>query len=413
MIELAQKNDCTGCSACYAACAKGAISMAPDAEGFLHPIIDSAKCVNCGLCAKACPVLVRPAPRKPLAIFAAKANDDELRMRSSSGGVFSLLARSVIVDGGIVFGASFDHNDRRVIHKSAENEEELDDLRGSKYAQSDMGETFKRVKTELTKSRKVLFSGTPCQVAGLKLFLGKEYDNLLLVDVICHAAPSPLAWRKFLEKRLAVAYTDRVGGLRDIMRISFRRKNCGWKRFSLSIRFANDNEYLKDLTEDTFLRGFLSELYNRPSCHACKCRELRSGSDLTIADYWRVHEKFPQMDDDKGTSLILVNTDKGEKYWRDINAALTVVTSDYDDALRINPALIKSSQPHKNRKRFFGSIKDSDFDELTNRLLIRPLWRKVGSRIKRGLLKVVRGLGLVVLCVNCDVNLLCKFTELM
>lgn len=140
MIELAQKNDCTGCSACYAACAKGAISMAPDAEGFAHPQIDSAKCVNCGLCTKACPVLVRPAPRKPLAVFAAKA-DDELRMRSSSGGVFSLLARLVIADGGIVFGAGFDHNDWRVVHKSAENEEELEDLRGSKYVQSDMGET--------------------------------------------------------------------------------------------------------------------------------------------------------------------------------------------------------------------------------------------------------------------------------
>ena len=383
MIELAQKNDCTGCSACYAACAKGAISMTPDAEGFLHPIIDSAKCVNCGLCVKTCPVLVRPAPRKPLAVFAAKANDDDLRMRSSSGGVFSLLARAVIADGGIVFGAGFDHNDWRVIHKSAENEEELDDLRGSKYVQSDMGETYKRVKTELTKNRKVLFSGIPCQVAGLKLFLGKEYDNLLLVDVICHAAPSPLAWRKFLEKRLAVAYTDRAGGLRDIMRISFRRKNCAWKRYSLSLRFANDNEYLKDLTEDTFLRGFLSELYNRPSCHACKCRELRSGSDLTIADYWRVHEKFPQMDDDKGTSLILVNTDKGEKYWSDINAALTVVASDYDDAVRINPAILRSSPPHNKRHRFFELLHKRDFDKLVVQLLKRPLWRRAVSKIKR------------------------------
>ena len=383
MIELAQKNDCTGCSACYAACARGAILMVSDAEGFSHPQIDSAKCVNCGLCAKACPVLVRPAPRKPLAIFAAKANDDELRMRSSSGGVFSLLARAVIAEGGIVFGAGFDHNDWRIIHKSAENEGELDDLRGSKYVQSDMGETYKRVRVELAKNRKVLFSGTPCQVSGLKLFLGKEYDNLLLVDVICHAAPSPLAWRKFLEKRLATAYSNGVGGFRDVIRISFRRKNCGWKRFLLSLRFANDNEYLKDLTEDTFLRGFLSELYNRPSCHACMCRELRSGADLTIADYWRVHEKFPQMDDDKGTSLILVNTDKGEKYWRDINAALTVVTSDYDDAVRINPSLLRSSPPHNNRQRFFALLHKRDFDKLVVQLLKRPLWRRVASKIKR------------------------------
>ena len=384
MISLAAYTDCTGCSACYAACAKGAISMTPDSEGFLRPVIDSAKCVNCGLCVEASPVLVRPAPRKPLSVFAAKANDDELRMRSSSGGVFSILARSVIAEGGIVFGAGFDHNDWRVIHKSAENEEELEDLRGSKYVQSDMGETFKRVRAELTKNRKVLFSGTPCQVAGLKLFLGKEYDNLLLVEVICHATPSPLAWRKFLEKRLAVAYTDRAGGFRDIMRISSRRKNCGWKRFSLSLRFANDNEYLKDLTEDTFLRGFLSELYNRPSCHACKSRELRSGADLTIADYWRVHEKFPQMDDDKGTSLILVNTDKGEKYWSDISAALTVVSSDYDDAVRINPALVKSPVPHRNRARFFNvACKAKDFDVIAVKLLMLPVMNRIKARIKR------------------------------
>jgi hypothetical protein len=168
------------------------------------------------------------------------------------------------------------------------------------------------------------------------------------------------------------------------MRISFRRKNCGWKRYSLSLRFANDNEYLKDLTEDTFLRGFLSELYNRPSCHDCKCRELRSGADLTIADYWRVHEKFPQMDDDKGTSLILVNTDKGEKYWSDINAALTVVPSDYDDAVRINPALVKSPLPHRNRARFFNvACKAKDFDVIVVKLLMLPLMNRIKARIKR------------------------------
>ena len=383
MIELAQNNDCTGCSACYAACAKGAISITPDAEGFAHPQIDSAKCVNCGLCVKACPVLAKHSPRTPLAVYAAKAKDDELRLKSSSGGVFSLLARAVIAEGGVVFGAGFDHSDWHVMHKSAENEEELEDLRGSKYVQSEMGDTYKRVRDELTKNRKVLFSGTPCQVSGLRLFLGKEYDNLLLVDVICHATPSPLAWRKFLEKRLATDYTDRAGGFRDIMRISFRRKNCGWKRFSLSLRFANDNEYLKDLTKDSFMRGFLAELYNRPSCHNCHSRELKSGSDLSIADYWRVHEKFPQMDDDKGTSLILVNTDKGEKYWSGINAALTEVPSDYDDAVRINPAILRSSPPHNKRQRFFKLLHKRDFDKLVVQLLKRPLWRRAASKFKR------------------------------
>lgn len=383
------KKLCTGCSACYAACAKGAISMTPDAEGFSHPIIDSAKCVNCGLCAKACPVLVRPAPRKPLAVYVAKAKDDELRMKSSSGGVFSLLARQVIFEGGIVFGAGFDHKDWHVMHKSAESEEELDDLRGSKYVQSEMGDVFRRVKTELESGRKVLFSGTPCQVAGLRLYLGKNYENLLLVDVVCHAAPSPLAWRKFLEKRAEAYYNDRVGGIMEIRRISFRRKDCGWKRYSLSLRFANDKEYLEDLTKDTFLRGFLSELYNRPSCHDCKCRELKSGSDLTIADYWRVHEKFPEMDDDRGASLVLVNTCKGETIWSNISNIADVSLSDFADAIRTNPAIVKSSPPNRNRARFFRAVHNKNFDRLVISLVRRPLWRRVGSRVKRMLKKVL------------------------
>lgn len=382
MTILTDTGRCSGCSACYAICGSEAISMAADAEGFLHPLIDPAKCVDCGLCAKACPALVCQSPREPLAVFAAKANDDDLRMRSSSGGVFTLLSRAVIADGGIVFGAGFDHSDWRVVHKSAENEEELEDLRGSKYVQSDMGDTYKCVKAELRKNRNVLFTGTPCQIAGLRLFLGKEYDNLLLVDVICHAAPSPLAWRKYLENRLATDCADRTGGLKDIMSISFRRKNSGWKRYSLSLRFANDEEYLKRQTQDTFLRGFLSELYNRPSCHQCSLRELKSGSDITIGDYWNVHEKFPEMDDDKGTSLILLNTDKGKTAFNNIYKALTVTESDFFDAARINPAIVKSPAPHKNRNSFFKRIERSGFDGLVIRLLARPVLKRLIRRLK-------------------------------
>ena len=383
---LASKKLCTGCSACYASCGRGAISMVADAEGFLQPVIDEAKCVNCGLCEKACPVLSKLPLRTPLAVYAAKAKDEELRMKSSSGGVFSLLARAVIADGGIVFGAGFDHADWHVMHKSAENEEELEDLRGSKYVQSEMGDVFRCVKAELAKNRKVLFSGTPCQIAGLRLFLGKPYGNLLLVDVVCHAAPSPLVWKKFLEKRL-LAVTE--SSLSSIKRISFRRKNCGWKRFSLSLRFANDKEYLADLTKDTFLRGFLSELYNRPSCHNCHSRELKSASDLTIADYWRVHEKMPEMDDDKGTSLVLVNTAKGETAFKCIEDCISTRASDYGDAIRTNPAIVRSSPPNKKRSQFFKACHTRDFDRLVIRMIRRPLWRRVGSVIKRVLKRVL------------------------
>lgn len=386
MVKLADIKDCAGCSACYASCGRSAISMKADAEGFLQPVIDEAKCVNCGLCVKACPALAKLPPRTPLAIYAAKAKDDELRLKSSSGGVFSLLARAVIAEGGVVFGAGFDHSDWHVMHKSAENEEELEGLRGSKYVQSEMGDVFRRVKDELSKNRKVLFSGTPCQITGLRLFLGKEYNNLLLVDVVCHAAPSPLAWRKYLEKRL---FAVNESSLSSIKQISFRRKNCGWKRYSLSLKSTNGNEYLKDLTQDTFLRGFNSELYNRPSCHNCHSRELKSGSDLTIADYWRVHEKLPEMDDDRGTSLVLVNTSKGECAFRSVDGMVNAVVSDYEDAIRVNPSIVKSSSPSKKRSLFFKSVHKSDFDRLVVRLLRRPIWRRVGSFVKRVSKKVL------------------------
>ena len=386
MVKLAGINECTGCTACYAACGRGAISMVPDTEGFLQPVIDEAKCVNCVLCEKACPVLAKLPSRTPIAVYAAKAKDDELRMKSSSGGVFSLLARAVIAEGGVVFGAGFDHGDWHVMHKSAENEEELEDLRGSKYVQSEMGDVFRRVKDELARNRKVLFSGTPCQIAGLSLFLGKPYDNLLLVDVVCHAVPSPLAWRKYLEKRL-FAVNESLRS--SIKQISFRRKNCGWKRYSLSMNFANGDEYLKDLTQDSFLRGFNSELYNRLSCHNCPSRGLKSGSDLTIADYWRVHEKLPEMDDGRGTSLILVNTAKGNCSLKSIEGMISATTSDFDDAIRVNPSIVKSSSPSKKRSLFFKAVHKSDFDRLVLRLLRRPIWRRGGALVKRMLKKAL------------------------
>lgn len=380
-MKLAPKTICSGCTACQSICPKEAISMVADKEGFLYPRVDESKCVQCGLCEKVCPSLNRDLPRTPLAVYAAKAKDDELRLKSSSGGVFSLLARQVIARGGVVYGAGFDHNDWHVMHKSAENEDELEDLRGSKYVQSDVQGIYAAVTDQLLAGREVLFSGTPCQVAGLRRYLNVlkvDAAKLLLVDVVCHAVPSPLAWRKYLDERLA-----KTGSGAIIRRISFRHKNCGWKRYSLSLRFANDKEYLCDLRTDPFLRGFLSELYNRPSCHNCQCRELRSGSDLTIADYWRVHEKFLEMDDDRGTSLVLVNTNKGLTAFDGITPCVECKESDFLDAVRVNPALVRSAILSLQRNKFFRRIRRERFDSVVQPLLTRPLWWRIASRFQR------------------------------
>ena len=366
--------------------------MRPDIEGFAYPYIDESLCVHCGLCYRVCPTLHPKAPREPLSVYAAKAKDDVLRMESSSGGVFSLLARHIISNGGIVYGAAIRGTDLSVCHCSAENEEELSWLRGSKYVQSDVGDMYGSVRTQLDAGRKVLFSGTPCQVAALRNFLARDYENLVCVDVICHAAPSPLAWKKFLEKRAAASAKGRDSARPEAVidrRISFRRKNCGWKRYSLSLRFTNDKEYLLDLQTDTFLRGFLAELYNRPSCHECTVRELRSGADITLGDYWNVHQHFPEMDDDVGTSVVLVNSEKGAALIKKVLPFCDIVKSDYTDVCRTNPAVYRSSSPHSKRGRFFKLVLGgADFDMAVDRLLARPLWRRMASLVKRMMKKI-------------------------
>jgi len=363
--------------------------MRADAEGFLYPHIDASKCVNCGLCQKVCPSVNPAESRRPRSVYAAMAKDDALRLASSSGGVFSLLASDILSKGGVVFGAAFDHNDWHVYHKAVETEADLAELSGSKYVQSDVGDSYRQVKAYLNAGRQVLFSGTPCQIAALNKFLamymGTPIDNLLLVDVVCHAVPSPLAWRKYLEKRASSIYPDRVGGLRDIRSISSRRKDCGWKRYSLSLGFANDKEYLSVFSDDPFMRGFLAELYNRPSCHTCPCKSLRSGSDLTIADFWGVGTHLPDMDDDKGTSVVLVNTEKGAECFAAVFGLLNCKDSKFEDAAKGNPAIVRPTIPHRNRKCFFGKVLKSDFDSLVSRMLLPPLKTRIRAFVGRNL----------------------------
>ena len=383
MIELSVKNSCSGCAACRAVCPKSAISMVADSEGFLYPRIDESRCVSCGKCRMACPSINRLPPRDPRVVYAAVATDDATRMASSSGGMFSLLARQVIARGGVVFGAAWDYADYSVKIVAAHNEEELGELRGSKYVQADVGDAYFQAREALKKGIPVLYSGTPCQIAALKRFLGGETEGLLTVELICHGVPSPLAFRKYAAARERAANSM-------ISRIFSRSKNCSWRRYAISLSF-HDNEiaYLKTVSEDPFLRGFLSELYNRPSCHQCAVRELRSGADLTIADYWGVERRFPQLDDDKGTSVVLVNTERGAAAFSAIKGYCRVAESDYDDIRRTNTAVCRSPLPHPRRARFFAKVgRTDDFDALVTRLLRPTLYQRIRSLCGRILRKL-------------------------
>lgn len=328
MIKIDSKEKCCGCWACVQRCPKHCITMVEDDEGFLYPKVDSSLCIDCSLCEKVCPVINQGEPRIPDMVYAAKNLNEEIRMVSSSGGIFTLLAEEIIAKGGVVFGARF-NEEWDVVHDYTETIEGLSAFRGSKYVQSRVGKCYSQVEEFLKKGRKVLFSGTPCQIAGLKRFLRKEYDNLLTVDFVCHGVPSPGVWREYLKEEIArqcdgknTVLSHPVLNGRDarIESISFRNKSLGWKKYSFALTFSvsdghgEKNSVLlsEPLNKNIFLRGFLADLYLRPSCYACPSKSFKSGSDITIGDFWGVQHVMPEIDDDKGVSVVMVND--GDKW---------------------------------------------------------------------------------------------------
>lgn len=326
MISITQKQDCCGCNACAQICPKQCITMQEDNEGFLYPRVDTENCIDCHLCEKICPVSNHGTERKPLKVYAAINKDEEVRKQSSSGGIFTALAEQVIKQGGVVFGARFDEQ-WQVKHDYAETMEGLAAFRGSKYVQSRIENTYQEAERFLKARRKVLFSGTPCQIAGLQNYLRKEYDNLLTVDFICHGVPSPMVWRRYLKEEVA-RQCDRKNSVlshpiheEDVLveGISFRDKTMGWKKFSFALTLSTTNgsgEKIQfcscsPMTKNEYLRGFMSNVYLRPSCYSCAFKKQKSGSDITLADFWNIGLYNKQLDDNHGLSLMLLNNSKG------------------------------------------------------------------------------------------------------
>lgn len=363
MIHITNKKDCCGCSACVQICPKQCIDMTADNEGFLYPYVDNTICIDCGLCEKVCPIINQNAPRKPLAVYAAKNTNEKIRLKSSSGGIFTLLAEQIISEGGVIFGAKFNEN-WEVVHDYTETVEGLAPFRGSKYVQSIIGDNFFKAKRFLTEGRKVLFSGTPCQIAGLNKYLRKEYDNLLTVDVICHGVPSPMVWRDYLyykrAKRAAGknSVSSSLNELPLITDISFRDKTNGWKKYGFKISYR-DNCEITPYNEDLFMKGFLKNLYLRPICYACAARSGKSSSDITIGDFWGIQKHYPEFDDNKGIGLILINSEKGKLAY-DIASHYNIETT-YEQALSGNPCLECSTVLTDDRQKFWQDFPTNQF----------------------------------------------------
>ena len=383
MMTLCEKTICTGCSACAAACPQGCISMARDEEGFLRPQIDRALCIECGMCERSCPVLHVPAVGQESAAFAAKAAQEDILRQSTSGGIFTLLCRWVLERGGAVFGAAYEE-DHSVAHRKIDSEEELPRLRFAKYTQSVMGNTFAQVRQELEDGRHVLFSGTPCQAAGLKTYLGRPYEKLVLVDVICHGVPSPEVWAHYMRYR---GETDAAGELPA--KINMRSKCTGWPSYSVEFSYENGAVYRALNHEDPFMRGFVRDLYLRPSCHDCRFKGASRCSDFTLGDYWGVWSQLPTYDDQRGTSLVLVHSAKGRGIWAEICGDARWQQVVLPDCLAENPAAVRSPEVPENRDAFWARYRSEDFSRLIEELLPppqkpgkTPLWRRVARKLR-------------------------------
>jgi coenzyme F420-reducing hydrogenase beta subunit len=387
MLTIINKKDCVGCYACSNICPQNCISMESDEEGFGYPKVDYEKCIECSLCIKVCPNINKVIIHNEPSACACINNNEAIRLESSSGGLFSLIAEQVIEDGGVVFGASF-NKELEVEHSFVETKEELGKLRGSKYVQSRIGETYKKAKEILDLGRKVLFTGTPCQIGGLKSYLGKSYSNLLCVDIVCHGVPSPLVWKKYVDYR-----QEKAGSA--VQRISFRRKDDGWKRYSVSFLFKNNTEYRETMDKDLFMRAFLKDVCLRPSCYACGFKTIHRQSDITLADFWGIQNILPDMDDDKGTSLIFVNSKAGQAIIEQIVDKMQYKEVDIVEAVRYNPAAIKSAVANPHREKFFEELDKLTFDELVKKYCTDKLSVRVKRKTKLVASAILKKLGVL------------------
>lgn len=344
--------NCTGCMACYNKCPKGAITISYSKAGFYTPHIDTDKCVDCGLCYSVCPQNKEIQNRHETTICYAVMAKDEVRKNSASGGVFAAIAKEYINNGGYVCGAAFSDDFKHVNHIIINKLNDLIRLQNSKYVQSNIGNTFIQIKQLLEDGKRVLFSGTPCQVAGLNNYLGLKYDNLLTIDIVCHGIPSPLVWEKYLAE---------ISKDQKIKSVSFRNKSYGWHN-SYFLEIQTDKKFFKDKSDkNLYYRTFFDHLLINESCYSCKYTNLTREGDLTLGDFWGIENYDTKLDDNKGTSLVLVNTDKGRNILDNCKSKfLAVKDLPIQHAIKHNPRLHSSSDKNYCSKEFINNLQDEN-----------------------------------------------------
>lgn len=359
-MNICDLEKCTGCSACINTCNHESIKMTENQQGFLYPRIDESKCIQCNLCRQVCPANHPTQPNTYLHVYAALVKNDAERAKSTSGGIFACLAKKVLKSGGFVYGAILDE-DLVVRHVEAHTLEELEQQRNSKYVQSDIGFTYQLAKKRLNNGEQVLFSGTPCQIAGLRNYLKKDYPNLLTIDILCHGVPSPGMFRKYVKSEEEIA-GDKMQSM------LFRSKVVGWKK-NFCVR-TFDNGVEADWG-DTFVPGFLKNYYLRESCYSCDYATDKRQGDITLGDYWGYQESAPDFieDDDKGISLVTINSEKGQHAFNNIRKEITFAVRTMDDAKRGNPVLYKPCDKPENYSAFWNDAESMSWSELAEKYM--------------------------------------------
>lgn len=368
MPQLASKSSCTGCTTCMNICPKKCISMKQDSSGFGYPEINLSECISCGKCESSCPLLIEKEEEKirPIAL-ATYSTDENMRLESSSGGVFSEFSKWIFENGGVVYGAAYNEC-FEIQHICAENRNDLSKLRGAKYAQSLLGTTFKEIKNRLMNGQLVLFSGTPCQVSGLKTFLRKDYENLVCLDFVCHGVPSPMVWKEYIKYRMK---EDRENTFP--IAINLRDKNTGWSRYGYSnvFQYADGQVHSNKNGDSLFMKLFVGDYINRESCSKCHFKGYSRVSDITLGDFWGIWDIAPEMDDDKGTSVILLQSEKGNQIWKQIQHNLRYMEVSLEQASQHNPSMLVSSKSKEGREKVLSLIQSGRIDECRNLFVVR------------------------------------------
>ncbi|MHB0912209.1 MAG: Coenzyme F420 hydrogenase/dehydrogenase, beta subunit C-terminal domain [Armatimonadota bacterium] len=393
-MEIDKKEQCTGCGGCYNACPTLAIEMSADVEGFAYPVTNEALCNDCGLCRRVCASMNPLDPVgnfNPPIVYAAWSLDEDTRINSTSGGIFSELAHSILQNDGYVVAARYNES-HTVEHSVIASVDDLSKLRQSKYLQSDIGVTFRKVRQLLHSGRPVLFCGTSCHVAALRKYLRKDYENLLLCDFVCRGVISPKVFLKYLES-LQHRYRGRVE------QVTFKNKSYGWNRFSTRITFTNGKQYIRDRYNDSYMIGYLHYNYTlRPSCYHCKYKSLPSISDITLADFWGIKTTRPHLDEDKGTSLVMINSAKGYELFKNIHKHISCEECTLQEAENGNRCIHDSAPINPMRADFFYDLDIMPYDKLIKKYyhdhgkiaLLKRIAAKIYRAIKSRLFSLSR-----------------------